>query len=110
MINHASFQHARAEFEKALQNSDHTRIEPDAVDVNRLLRESFSIDESFRLTRQMLWEAEVEKAWDPGTYIPGVVLEGKSWGREALPDGTSCFVRSSRQVAWKAGNAPSYFG
>lgn len=102
MNTHASFNDARAEFERAWNDPAHTRIEPDAVNVNRVLRESFSIDDDFRLTGRMLWEAEVAKAWDPGTYIPGVVLEGESWGRKTLSGGETWFVRSSRQVAWKA--------
>ena len=103
---HASFRDARAEFERAWNRPGHTRIEPDAVDVNRLLGETFALDDGDRLTGQLLWDAEVAKAWDPGTYIPGVVLEGESWGRRTLPDGTPSFVRSSRQVAWKAGTEP----
>lgn len=103
---HDSFRDARAEFERAWNQPGHTRIEADAVDVNQLLGQSYSIDDGSRLTGQMLWDAEVAKAWDPGTYIPGVVLEGKSWGRKTLPDGKPWFVRSSRQVAWKAGTDP----
>ena len=103
---HASFRDARAEFERAWNRPGHTRIEPVAVDVNRLLSRSFSLDDGAPFTGQLLWDAEVAKAWDPGTYIPGVVLEGESWGRKTLPDGTPSFVRSSRQVAWKAGTEP----
>ena len=99
---HSSFREARAEFEQAWNQPGHTRIEPDAVDVNQLLERSYPKDDGFRLAGQLLWDAEVAKAWDPGTYISGVVLEGESWGRKTLPDGTPWFVRSSRQVAWKA--------
>ena len=103
---HASFRDARAEFERAWNHPGHTRIEPDAVDVNQLLEQSYAMDDGFRLTGQLLWDAEVAKAWDPGTYISGVVLEGKSWGRKTLPDGKPWFVRSSRQVAWKMDTEP----
>lgn len=103
---HASFREARAEFERAWSQPGHTRVEPDPVDVNALLGRSFALDDGTRFTGQRLWDAEVAKAWDPGTYIPGVVLDGSSWGRTTLPDGTPWFVRSSRQVAWKAGAAP----
>ena len=50
----------------------------------------------------MLWDAEVKKAWDPGTYIPRVVREGESWGRKPLDNGEECFLRASQQRAWKA--------
>ena len=103
---HRSFREARAEFELAWNRPGHTRIETQAVDVNELLQQSEAIEGSVRLTGQRLWDAEVAKAWDPGTYIPGVVLEGESWGRRSLADGTPWFVRSSRQVAWKAGVDP----
>ncbi len=103
---HDSFRDARAEFERAWNEPGRTRFEADAVDVNQLLRQSYSIDDGFRLTGQMLWDAEVAKAWDPGTYIPGVVQGGESWGRMTLPDGKPWFVRSSRQVAWKEGTDP----
>ncbi len=103
---HASFDDARAEFERAWNEPGRTRIEPDAVDVNALLARSDAVDGDVRLTGQTLWDAEVAKAWDPGTYIPGVVLEGESWGRRTLPDGTPWFVRSSRQVAWRADGDP----
>ena len=106
MSTHDDLQHARDEFEQAWENAAHTRTEPEAVDVNALLRESFSVDDGVQLTRQMLWEAEVEKAWDPGAYIPGVVLEGESWGRKELADGGPWFVRASRQVAWKRETEP----
>jgi chromate reductase len=103
---HASFRDARTEFERAWEQPGHTRIETEAVDVNEFLRRSYSMTDGIRLSGQMLWDAEVAKAWDPGTYIPGVVLEGKSWGRKTLSDGKPSFVRSSRQVAWKTDNVP----
>ena len=103
---HRSFQEARAEFEHAWDQPEHTRVEPHAVDVNQLLRQSYGVEEGFHLTGEMLWDAEVAKAWDPGVYIPGVVHAGQSWGRRTLPDGNPCFVRSSRQVAWKASTDP----
>ena len=56
-----------------------------------------------RLTKPMLWDAEVKKAWDPGTYIPGVVRQGEAWGRSSLENGEECFVRASQQRAWKTG-------
>lgn len=106
MNTHDSFGAARAEFDEAWNNPSHTRIESDAIDVNDLLRASYSLDDGFRLTGQMLWDAEVAKARDPGTYISGVVLEGRSWGEKPLASGEPWFVRSSRQVAWKAETDP----
>ena len=82
MTTHSSFSKAREEFERAWNDPAHTRIEPDPVDVNALLHDYYSSSEPLRLTKPMLWDAEVKKAWDPGTYIPGVVSEGEAWGRE----------------------------
>lgn len=103
---HVSFRDARAEFERAWNDPAHTRVEPEAVDVNRKLREAFVIDQGQRLTGEMLWDAEVAKAWDPGTYIPGVVRSGESWGKTTLPGGDSWFVRSSQQVPWRGDAGP----
>ncbi len=103
MKAHSSFSHARGEFDRVWENPAHTRIEPPAVDVNALLEEFFEPHEGLRLTKGMLWDAEVKKAWDPGTYIPGVVREGESWGRQSLENGEECFVRASVQRAWKDG-------
>ena len=80
----------------------HTRIELEAIDVNDQLQQYYLTSEPFRLTKPMLWDAEARKAWDPRTYIPHVVREGKSWGRRTLEDGEECFLRASRQRAWRA--------
>jgi len=103
MSTHSSFSKAREEFDRAWQDPAHTRIEPDPVDVNALLQESYSTSKPLRLTKPMLWDAEVKKARDPGTYIPGVVRQGESWGRKSLENGEECFFRASQQRAWKEG-------
>ncbi len=101
MSAHSSFSKAKKEFDKAWHDPDHTVIEPEPVDVHALLQEYYSTDEPLQLTKPMLWDAEVKKAWDPGTYIPGIVREGESWGRKPLENGEECFVRASQQRAWK---------
>ena len=100
MSPHPSFSKAKKEFEKAWQDPNHTPIELEAVDVNALLQTHYSINVSFRLTKSLMWDAEVKKAWDPKTYIPGVVREGNSWSRKTLKDGEECFLRASQQRAW----------
>jgi hypothetical protein len=102
MSIHPSFSKAKEEFDKAWENPHHTPIELEPVDVNALLAKHYSTSEPLRLTRPMLWDAEAKKFWDPRTYIPGVVLEGKSWGRKTLEDGAECFLRASQQRAWQA--------
>ncbi len=101
MSTHTSFSKAKEEFDKAWHDPGHTLIEPDPVDVNALLQEHYSTSEPLRLTKPILWDAEVKKAWDPGTYIPGVVREGESWGRNLLENGEECFLRASQQRAWR---------
>ncbi len=103
MTTHSSFSKAREEFERAWNDPAHTRIEPDPVDVNALLLDHVSTSKELRLTKPMLWDAEVKKAWDPATYIPGVVREGEAWGRKPLRDGEEVLMRASRQRAWKTG-------
>lgn len=102
MSTHTSFSKAREEFDEAWHSSGCTAIEPEPVDVNALLQDHYSTSGPLRLTKPMLWDAEVKKAWDPGTYIPRVVREGESWGRVPLDNGEECFLRASQQRAWKA--------
>ena len=102
MSTHPSFSKANEEFEQAWQDPQHTRIELEAIDVNDQLQRYYFTSEPFRLTKPMLWDAEARKAWDPRTYIPHVVREGKSWGRRTLEDGEECFLRASQQRAWRA--------
>ncbi len=102
MGTYPSFSMAREEFDQASNNPDHTLIETAPVDVNALLETYYSASEPIRLTKTMLWDAEVKKAWDPMTYIPGVVREGSSWGRKPLENGEECFLRESQQLAWRA--------
>ncbi len=101
MITLPSFAKAREEFDQACNNPDHTLTETAPVDVNALLQTYYSTSEPVRLTKTMLWDAEVKKAWDPMTYIPGVVREGSSWGRKPLENGEECFLRESQQRAWR---------
>ena len=104
MGTHPSFSKAREEFDHACNNPNHTVIETAPVDVNALLQTYYSTSEPVRLTKTMLWDAETKKAWDPMTYIPGVVREGSSWGRKPLENGEECFLRESQQLAWRADN------
>ncbi len=102
MGTHPSFSKAREEFDQACNNPDHTLIETAPIDLNALLQTYYSASVPIRLTKTMLWDAEAKKAWDPMTYIPGVVREGSSWGREPLENGEECFLRESQQLAWRA--------
>ena len=102
MSTHPYFANAIEEFEQAWQDPHRTRIELEAIDVNDQLQQYYFTSEPFRLTKPMLWDAEVRKAWDPRTYIPHVVREGRSWGRRTLEGGEECFLRASQQRAWRA--------
>jgi hypothetical protein len=95
-----SFAAAKAEFEAAWQNPDHTRFELPAVDVNRVLKERYRTSAPVHVTRTMVWDMETKKAWDPATYIPYVVSSGMSWGRHVLADGHDRFFRASVQRDW----------
>jgi hypothetical protein len=96
----ASFSHALAEFEAAWQNPTHTRFTLPAVHVNGVLANKYSSTVPVKLTRDMVWDMELQKAWDPTTFIPYVVSEGRSWGRRRLHDGSEHFFRSSEQLGW----------
>lgn len=99
----ANMSSAEAEFERAWNNPAYTQIRLDDVDINETLIRYYKTAIPVNFTRQMLWDVETKKAWDPKTYIPYVVKEGKSWGRKELKNGDEVFVRSSLQKQWLDG-------
>ena len=99
-VSAASFSHALAEFETAWQNPTYTRFTLPAVHVNGVLANKYSSSAPVKITRDMVWDMELQKAWDPTTFIPYVVSGGKSWGRRRLNDGNEHFFRSSEQLGW----------
>jgi hypothetical protein len=96
----SSFASAQEVFKAAWRDPNYTQFELPALDVNKVLNERYSVNPSIRLTRAMLWDMELKKAWDPSIYIPYVVSSGHSWGRHNLEDGCERFFRSSIQIAW----------
>src|SRR5271156_2179053 len=95
-----SFETAEREYAAAWQAPSNTRFELPPVDVNKVLRDRYRVKPDKPLTRTMIWDMETKKAWDPFTYIPYVVSEGRSWGRTTLRDGSQRFNRSSMQRGW----------
>jgi hypothetical protein len=95
-----SFKDALNEFEMAWNNPDHTRFELPPLDVNDVLRARYTVEPALHFTRTMLWDMELKKSWDPARFIPYVVSEGYSWGREVLAEGCEHFHRSSTQLGW----------
>lgn len=49
-----------------------------AVDVNKALAERYIVDAPIQVTLSMVWDMELKKSWEPLTYIPYVVSDGKS--------------------------------
>ena len=97
-----TFDAAEREYEEAWRASASTRFELPPVDVNKVLKERYRVSPEKTLTRAMIWDMESNKAWDPLSYIPYVVSQGRSWGRTILGDGTTRFYRSSMQRGWIA--------
>jgi hypothetical protein len=100
-----TFKAAKREYEKAWLDKEHTRFELPPVNVNKVLRDRYKMNPQRQLTRATIWDMENKKAWDPLTYIPYVVSEGRSWGREMLHDGSSRFSRTSVQKGWITPNS-----
>jgi hypothetical protein len=94
------YKEALREFELAWSNPQFTQIELPPVEVNRVLREKYVASPAVSLSRSMVWDMELKKAWDPLTYIPYVVSEGRSWGRHLIDRGIERFSRSSIQDSW----------
>ena len=107
MLDHqgtvTSFAEALNIFEAAWRDPGCTTVELPALPVNEVLGERYLLTPSRRITRSDLWDMEEKKAYDPATYIPYVVSEGRSWSRTSLPDGAERHLRSSVQKAWLTG-------
>jgi hypothetical protein len=99
-VSASSFDSAEREYDAAWKASSNTRFELPPVNVNRVLRDRYQVKPDKSLTRAMIWDMETKKAWDPSSYIPYVVSEGRSWGRTTLRDGSERFSRSSMQRGW----------
>lgn len=96
----ANMNYAEEVFEQAWNNPEYTQIKLDDVDINETLSRYYETLTPVNFTRQMLWDLETKKAWNPNVYIPYVLRDGKSWGREILANGDEAFVRSSYQKQW----------
>lgn len=93
---------AQAEFENCWKNQVYTQIELDDIDVNQTLLHYIAA-KPVHFTKEMLWDMEKKKAWNPGKYIPHVVREGsaQSWEKQSCPStGDEIFVRCSQQKQW----------
>lgn len=99
----AHINYAEEIFEQAWNNPAYTQIKLDDVDINETLIRYYETPIPVNFTRQMLWDIETKKAWDPKTYISYVVRDGKSWERKILENGDEVFVRSSQQKQWLNG-------
>ncbi len=104
-----SFAAASEEFESAWEKPRNTRFELPAVDVNEVLSNRYEISKPLQLTRRMIWDMELKKAWDPATYIPYVVSRNYSWGRHSLDDGSERFLRELTAQAWIANTSGPVF-
>ena len=96
----SSFADAEEEFEAAWRDPNCTQFALPPLDVNKVLNEHYTVKPPIRLTRSMLWDMEMKKAWDPSTYISYLASGGRSWGRHNLEEGCEGFFRSSVQTAW----------
>jgi hypothetical protein len=97
-----TFETAESEYREAWNNPSHTRFELPPVNVNKVLKDRYLVERTKLITRSMIWDMETKKAWDPLTYIPYVVSEGRAWGRNKLVDGSDRFSRASMQRGWIA--------
>ena len=63
---------AEKEFEKCWRDPRYTVIQLDDVDVNHSLS-YYVAQKSIHFTKEMLWDMEKKKAWNPERYIPYVI-------------------------------------
>ena len=95
-----TFADAEAEFERAWADPRNTPFGMPGVDVNKVLAQRYTMNPPRPLTRSMVWDMELKKAWDPKTYIPYVVSSGRSWGRHEISGNCEHFFRTSAQIGW----------
>jgi hypothetical protein len=89
-----------AEFARAWNTPGHTRCRLPDTDVNKVLAARYTTSAPLTLTRTMLWDMEVRKAANPGTYIPSVVRAGSDQSRNRHD--VEYLDRSSMQRLWLA--------
>ena len=87
-------------FQDAWAEARYTQIELPPTDINGRLSERYTTDPPVTFTREMLWDAEVRKAWRPDVYVPSEFSEAETWGARHQSDGTECFLRSTLQLLW----------
>ncbi|MEN8168363.1 MAG: hypothetical protein ABFR65_12935 [Pseudomonadota bacterium] len=104
-----SFAEAKEEFESAWINPQNTKFELPAVDINEVLSNRYEVSKPVQLTRSIVWDMELKKAWDPATYIPYVVSRGQSWGRHFIDDGSERLFREITAQAWIADTSGPVF-
>lgn len=87
-------------FEAAWEDPRCTRFEMPPTDISRRLCDRYTTDPPVTFTREMLWDAEVRKAWRPDVYVPSEFSEAETWEARRHSDGTECFLRSTLQLLW----------
>src|SRR6266545_1365006 len=97
-----SFEAARRAYREAWDNPAYTRFTLQPINVNKVLRDRYRMAPARKVTRSEIWDMEARKAWDPRNFIPYVVSEARSFGREKLADGAYRFCRASMQKGWIA--------
>lgn len=78
-----------------------TAIELPPVDVNKVLRERYDLDQDFAFSGESLWDMEVRKASAPDKYLPTVVKPGSAEKFPGVRQGDiEEFTRVSDQRLW----------
>ena len=86
-------------FAAAWNCKDHTSIDLEPLDVNKVLADEYSGNERLSLTRTQLWDMEVRKAARPDLFIPGMIRVGtaRTCGRRELTNGDEVFSSLKKQ-------------
>ncbi|KAJ3480522.1 hypothetical protein NLG97_g8055 [Lecanicillium saksenae] len=85
----------------AFADPQNTAITLPPSDVNKIITEHYTVDKPFTYTRTQLWDMETRKAFDPETFLGGVVRPGSSRIFNVERNGDiETFVRVSDQRRW----------
>lgn len=96
----ANMDYAEEVFEQAWNNPEYTQMKLDDVNINETLSRYYETPTPVNFTRQMLWDIESKKAWDPHVvtlFFSASTTEGSA-RVERSPRFSLSFTASLRRI------------
>lgn len=88
-------------FQAAVADPNNTAPDMPSANVNKIIKERYTVDKPFTYTRTQLWDMETQKAHNPEKFLGGVVRPGSAQVFNVERNGDiETFVRISEQRRW----------